>query len=113
MTHRSNLGNNWREGKPSVTSTRMTKYFERRKQSKSVVGQTTSGGGPNTMSNRRHNSTQRQIKGLYNLGDIKSSQLDGIKISRLNGLGQQEDSTGNPLATINRLQMEMEARASE
>jgi len=50
------------------------------------------------------------MKGLLNLGDIRSQRIDGIKISRLNNLGTKED--GNPLDKFNKLQQMQEKRSS-
>lgn len=92
----------WGQGKPTATSsimhkqttaTKLAQYFEKRNASKSVTDRGNRFTG--NLSNRRHKSQQRQIKGLNNLQDFRSKQVDGIKISRLNDLAQRED--GNPL----------------
>lgn len=51
---------------------------------------------------------QRQIKDVFNLGDLRSKNLSNIKVSILNDLGTKED--GNPLIALNKIQNELEQR---
>jgi len=59
---------------------------------------------------KRQKSRQRQMKDVFNLGEMRSKQVSGIKVSRLNDLNQKED--GNPFAKFSRLQQEQEKKTA-
>lgn len=50
------------------------------------------------------------MKDVFNLGEMRSKQVSGIKVSRLNDLNQKED--GNPFAKFSRLQQEQEKKTA-
>ena len=61
---------------------------------------------------KRYKTQQRQIKGLNDLNEITPSMLSGIKISRLNNLGAQEENQGNKLARITKIEIDEDRRRS-
>lgn len=89
----------------------ITQCFDKRSLSKSIGNNIHSRFNQLSNQHKRYKSQQRQLKGIVTLGEIKSKQVQNIKISRLNDLAMKEEN-GNPLMLHNKIKQEIELRSS-